>query len=198
MGWRTQMFGVEHPTRARRAIMLGLYAFLALTFYGLAADILPEPAWATAMLWLASVPAVAATAWLGWFTLSGRNAAFSGSRWRLVWMLPVAAVVLWGFMWVVLARAVPGAVTRAFGAEVTLAPAVMWTDGRYRKGECDNQLRGGVLGGFLQGHLCVQQDYFDAHPDHRVEVRLVGRRSALGFAPTGFLHLRDLGPRRRD
>jgi hypothetical protein len=198
MGWRMKMFGAEHPTRKRYLAMAVLYAFLALVFYGLATDFLPEPSFAIVMVRVAGVVALLLTAWMGWFTLSGRNAAFNGSKWRLVWLLPLMAVFAWVFAWIALARGIPGAVTRAFGTKIVLAPAVMWTDDRYHRRECKYQLRGGVLDGFLRDHLCVKSAYFNAHPNHRVEVRLVGRRSAMGVAPSGFVHLRDLGGRPRD
>lgn len=198
MGWRMKAFGAEHPTRKRYIAMGALYAFIALVFYGLATDFLPEPLFAIRAAWGAGIFALALTAWLGWWTLTGRNPGFMGSKWRLAWLLPLVTALVFGFAWIVFARAVPSAATRLFGTNLALAPAVMWTDDAFHKSECSHQLRGGSLEGTFQGHLCIHADYFNAHPDHRVEVRLTGRVSFAGFAPQGFVHLRDLGARHRD
>ena len=198
MGWRMKMFGAEHPTRKRYLAMAALYAFLALVFYGLATAFLPEPAFAIKAAWGAGIVALALTAWLGWWTFNGRNPGFSGSKWRLAWLLPLMVVLVFGFAWIAFARALPSAATRVFGMRAELPPTVMWTDDSFHKSECSYQLRGGPLEDTFQGHLCIRADYFNVHPNHRVEVRLTGRRSFAGFAPQGFVHLRDLGPHRRN
>jgi hypothetical protein len=197
MGWRMKAFGAEHPTPRRYLAMVALYAFLVLVFYGLATDFLPEPAFAIKAAWIAGVFALALTAWLGGWTLSGCNPNFRGSKWRLAWLLPLMVALAFGFAWIAFARAVPSVATRVFGVDEALPPMVMWTDDSFHKSECSYQLRGGPLEGTFQGHLCVHADYFRAHPNHRVEVQLTGRRSFAGFAPRGFVHLRDLGPHRR-
>jgi hypothetical protein len=193
-----KLFGAEHPTRKRYFAMAALYAFLALVFYGLATSFLPEPAFAIETAWVAGVFALALTAWMAGWTLTGHNPNFRGSKWRLAWLLPLMVALVFGFAWIAFARAVPSAVTRAFGSNEALPPTVMWTDDSFHKSECKYQLRGGPLEDTFQGHLCVHADYFNAHPNHRVEVRLTGRRSFAGFAPKGFVHLRDLGPRRQN
>ena len=198
MGWRMKLFGSERPTRTRYFAVGTLYAFLALVFHGLATSFLPEPAFAIKAAWAAGVFSLGLTTLLGGWTLSGRNSNFKGSKWRLAWLLPLMVALVFGFAWIAFARAVPSAVTRAFGTNETLPPTVMWTDDSRHRNECSYQLRGGSLEDTFQGHLCVHADYFQAHPNHRVEVRLTGRRSFAGFAPQGFVHLRDLGPHRRN
>ena len=198
MGWRMKLFGAERPTRTRYLAMAALYTFLALAFYGLATSFLPEPAFAIGTAWVAAVLALALTTLLGGLTIAGRNPNFRGSKWRLVWLLPAMAAFVFGFAWIAFARAVPSAATRAFGANDALPPAVMWTGDSWHRNECSYQLRGGPLEDTFQGHLCLHADYFHAHPNHRVEVRLTGRRSFAGFAPQGFVHLRDLGPHTRN
>lgn len=178
--------------------MATLYAFLALVFYGLAVAFLPERAFAIEAARVAAILALVLTTLLGWLTLVGRNPNFRGSKWRLVWLLPLMVALVFGFAWIAFARALPSAATRVFGAKAALPLAVMWTDDSYHGNECSYQLRGGPLEDTFQGHLCIRADYFHAHPNYRVEVRLTGRRSFAGFAPKGFVHLRDLGPRRRD
>lgn len=177
--------------------MAALYAFLALVFHGLATAFLPEPVFAIEAAWIAGFIALALTVWLGWWTVNGHNPGFVGSKWRLAWLLPLLFVLAFGFAWIALARAVPSAATRVFGVNELLPPVAMWTDDSRHKGECSYQLRGGPLAGTFQGHLCIHAAYFDAHPSREVEVRLSGRRSFAGFALQGFVHLRDLGPRRR-
>jgi hypothetical protein len=193
-----KLFGAERPTRKRYFAMAALYGFLALVFYGMATAFLPGRAFAIEAAWVAGIFALALTAWLGAWTLGGRNPNFRGSKWRLAWLLPLMVVLVFGFAWIAFARALPSAVTRAFGTDVALPPTVMWTDDSFHKSECSYQLRGGALEDTFQGHLCLHADYFHAHPNRRVEVRLTGRRTFAGFAPRGFIHLRDLGPHTRN
>ena len=106
---------------------------------------------------------------------------------------PFCAALAVGFIWCALAHGVAGGVTRMLGDAAFLPPVQMHTVHRRRRRECDYQLRGGPMTGFLFDHLCTSSAYYEAHPRHRVEVALGGFRGRLGFYVTQFGHRRDLG-----
>jgi hypothetical protein len=193
MGWNTLFYGVPAPTPGRRVAIHVLLGVLLLALYGGWIDFLPEPWVERWGFYAALLLGVAVAAWLAWVNISGRNQAYGGGTARMIVLAPVCAVIAAGFIWCALARGVAGGITRMAGDMALLAPVQMHTDHHRRRQECDYQLKGGFMAGFLSDHLCISSAYYEAHPRHRVEVALAGFRGRLGFYVTGFSHRRDLG-----
>ena len=193
MGWNTLCYGVPAPSRGRRMAIHGTLIVMALAFYGGWIDFLPEPWVERASFWASLALGVMATAWLAWVNLSGRNESYRGGRTTMILCAPLCVALAAGFFWCALAHGVAGGVTRMLGDAAFLPPVQMHTNHRWRRRECDYQLKGGPMTGFLFDHLCTSSNYYEAHPRHRVEVALGGFRGRLGFYVTQFSHQRDLG-----
>lgn len=193
MGWNTLYYGVPAPSRGRRIAIHGTLIVMALAFYGGWIDFLPEPWVERSSFYVALVLGVAVTVWLAWVNLTGRNEAYQGGTAKMLLAAPFCAALAAGFIWCALAHGVAGGVTRMLGDAAFLPPVQMHTVHRRRRRECDYQLRGGPMTGFLFDPLCTSSAYYEAHPRHRVEVALGGFRGRLGFYVTQFGHRRDLG-----
>lgn len=195
MGWRQRVLGSDASSRTRMVLLDGFAFVMAWLFYSAWIEFESASWVATYGFYASAGVGVAVAAWVAWINLTGRNPRFSGSRAGVILASPVLALLLAGLIWLAVTEGMAGAFTRVAG--VPASTAVTFDTERNLRGRltCPYRAFGYVDGHSSLFHVCISEAYYLQHPDHRVEMSLVGYRSALGFYVTGTEHRRDLGHR---
>ena len=197
MSWKRHVFGKDDPSRARIFASLFAYACLAMAIHGWFAPVVPAP-WlrgvsgASIMLALSLAATMACAlavpvrpprvSMQGFGYPQGEDRGEGGQP---VLMAFGAGVLLAPFLWLALAKSLPWMLAGAFGSvheEVT----TLRLEHRYSRRSCDYRAFGPVLESTVPDYMCVSREIYQAHPDRTISVRLVGRRTPLGWRIDGF------------
>ena len=191
--WRTLWWGSEDAPLARKLSIVGLVAFMALALAGLFVDFVPaEGLYGTAAAAIFFFVGLVLSLLL-FLRVSGTGRTdnlFRQGRLKAVACIAVMPVFIGYMLWLGFVKALPWAATRALGSDHA-TQARMRTDHESSRRSCDYRIEGGPLDRTLPGFLCISQQYYRAHQDAEVIVRLHGKRSALGFAIVSVEHLSD-------
>ena len=183
--WRSIWLGSGNHGGVQIAKSIVVWGLLALMAFGLFADFLPAPL-------LYGTHAVVAFLLLGvvetavWFSHASRSRAFAlkvfDKGFLKFLFLCFALPPMLGFgSWLVLGKCIPWGLTRMFGSEYR-QQTLMQTHYTRSRRSCDYRLQGGPVERSFPGFICIREDFYRRHPEQKVVVTLVGKRSALGIS----------------
>lgn len=113
--------------------------------------------------------------------------------WKIWLWLPWLAAMLGIFVWVVLIKAVPWTITRAFGSDHQLQATMQTQKRMYSRTLCDHRLTGGPVMRTFPPFICIDPDFYQRYPDQAVTVEFRGKTSPLGLAIISVHHVTPAG-----
>jgi hypothetical protein len=189
MGWQTQVFGKENPGNARIAWSLLSLVAMGLVIHGMytrwvVGTFLPAPVFYGTAMYAACGTLGAVLAGLAFWKLPPSASLERHSLRHFLVVLFMAPLVAM-FAWFVVAGSLASIWTGAFGSlhDERLS---MRTEYSYQRRSCDYTARGVHVDGWHRDKLCIPEALYEAYPDQDVRVRILGRRSALGFVIDSF------------
>ncbi|MDR7194063.1 hypothetical protein [Luteimonas terrae] len=188
--WRSLWFGTEAPTPRHVGALVAVLTVCGLLLLGLFIDFIPPAVFRgrQAVILFGVIGLALTGLFYGALIRTGIRTGVWPSDWKLWLLAPAMPVFLGWIVWLVLAKAVPWAITRPFGSEHEMQ-AVMQTSHRASRRSCDYRLKGGPLAGTMPSFICISSRYYHRYPDRTVRVRLVGRSTVLGFAVISVHHV---------
>jgi hypothetical protein len=184
MGWKRTWFGSEDPTRKQVITTFVALGGCAAMLMGLFVDFVPAPAlhgMHIAILFLI-LGVVAAAAFFSFASRQGTLRLVMGKG----FLKPIAVFfgipIVFSFVfWIIFARSMPWAFTKAFG-EKYKERITLQTEYRRSRKTCDYRLRGDLIERSFPSYLCINEDFYRRHPNQMVSVVLVGKQSVFGIS----------------
>jgi hypothetical protein len=190
MGWKTAVWGSENASPDTKRRLVVVFVILALTIFGLRVDFVSQPALALdrCLLWILIAGCALP---VGMLLFPGERARIfqrMHTHGRLTVVVGLLSLIpFFGFAcWVIFAITLPWTYTTAFGKPF-LTTEIMQTDHRWSRYSCDWNVKGALLGNLGVSYFCISESDYQRHPDERVHVILMGKRSVFGWDIQGVI-----------